>query len=137
MKHSPAEKLLSFLEKKPLLAWALVAGYAATIFILSSMSYPPQPIEPGSKLAADIISTAEHLTEYAIFGFLLLAALGSRSGIVRENAATLAILAATFYGATDEIHQYFVPYRECNIIDLAADFLGASMGVFIGKHKRA
>ena len=136
MSQPPAEKLLSFLEKRPLCAWALVAAYAAVIFAFSSMSSPPQPIETHDRLEADIISSVEHLTEYAIFGFLLLSAFRSLGGRFADRSPLLALAAATLYGATDEIHQYFVPNRECSITDLSVDFIGASIGILSGKHKR-
>jgi len=40
----------------------------------------------------------------------------------------LAALIASAYGAIDELHQYFVPGRDCNFWDWLADTLGAFLG---------
>ncbi len=39
-----------------------------------------------------------------------------------------SILIATFYGVTDEIHQFFVPGRTADVYDVLSDFIGASIG---------
>ncbi|GHT97609.1 hypothetical protein FACS1894142_2510 [Spirochaetia bacterium] len=38
------------------------------------------------------------------------------------------ILITSVCGVIDEIHQSFVPYRDCNVLDWAADTLGAAIG---------
>jgi VanZ family protein len=40
----------------------------------------------------------------------------------------LIVLIASLYGMIDEIHQFFVPGRDCNIWDWIADALGAILG---------
>ena len=42
-----------------------------------------------------------------------------------------ALITATLYGLSDEIHQIFVPGRQFCIYDLLADAIGAIMGVLI------
>jgi VanZ family protein len=93
----------------------------ALIFVASSISRPPQlPVEGAY--------TGLHVLEYAGLSALLVRALagGSRARI-RTRTAVIATLVATLYGATDEVHQYFVPGRQMNAIDLAADALGATL----------
>lgn len=34
------------------------------------------------------------------------------------------IIITSLYGVSDEVHQYFVPNRECEVLDWAADFIG-------------
>ena len=41
----------------------------------------------------------------------------------------LSIAASTGYGISDEIHQYFVPYRSADIMDVLADMVGSCIGV--------
>ena len=41
--------------------------------------------------------------------------------------ACLAVVIATVYGVTDEIHQRFVPPRQTDAWDVAADATGASL----------
>ena len=45
--------------------------------------------------------------------------------------ALLSILSASLYGISDEIHQYFVPFREADIFDGIADIIGAICGVWV------
>jgi len=37
----------------------------------------------------------------------------------------VGVLIAAAYGATDELHQYFVPGRQADVADLLADAIGA------------
>ena len=36
-----------------------------------------------------------------------------------------------FYALFDELHQLFVPGRDCEILDWCADFIGSLLGVLI------
>jgi VanZ family protein len=42
----------------------------------------------------------------------------------------MSIGSATLYGVGDEIHQYFVPFREADIMDAIANMLGSICGVY-------
>jgi len=73
-----------------------------------------------------------HTILYMGFGLLLYLTLRARSSVPR--AAALSLLIGTFYGATDEFHQSFVPYRSANAMDLLADVVGlllAQLLIFI------
>ncbi len=41
------------------------------------------------------------------------------------------VLIGIAYGASDELHQYFVPSRECDVFDWMADSVGVICGVLI------
>jgi VanZ family protein len=56
-------------------------------------------------------------------GALIARALG---GGRRE--AVLAVLLGILYGASDEVHQLFVPNRSSDVVDLLADTLGVMAG---------
>ena len=43
------------------------------------------------------------------------------------SIAAAAVVVATLYGISDEIHQYFVPPRQVEVRDILADALGASL----------
>ena len=47
---------------------------------------------------------------------------------VAGQAAVLAIVTASVYGLTDEVHQAFVPLREASWQDWLADTMGAVIG---------
>ena len=42
-----------------------------------------------------------------------------------------ALLTAAVYAATDEFHQYFIPGRSAEVMDVCIDTLGASIGLAI------
>ena len=96
---------------------------AAFIWFLSSQSILPQPkgILGWDKL--------QHLLVYAVLAAAAgLWPTGAFWGRRPALALLLTALAASAYGATDEVHQYFVPGRNCNVWDWIADTLGAIIG---------
>jgi len=113
--------------------WLIIFSWATIIFILSSIPNPPQPLT-GDELFLFILTTTEHVIEYGILGFLLF--YGFRGlGKDSRKAIFLAIIFAAAYGATDEIHQFFVPTRESSILDLAADTFGGALGALAASAK--
>jgi VanZ family protein len=99
--------------------WLPVALDAALIFYLSSIPRLPSPPGPFS-------DKHFHFASFALLTTLLVRALASaRIRDVTGRIALVAIGLATLYGATDEVHQIFVPGRTAAFDDLAADALGA------------
>ena len=43
----------------------------------------------------------------------------------------LSIVSASLYGISDEIHQSFVPFRDAEFLDVAADVLGSACGALV------
>jgi hypothetical protein len=69
-----------------------------------------------------------HLVIYGLLGIAWLWGLApGRRPSWRE--AALAVLLAALYGATDEVHQRFVPGRGAAVLDVGIDALGALLGV--------
>jgi len=102
---------------------APVIIYSGIIFAFSAMSDPPAP-EFGIKLGDKI----NHFGAFAIM--MLLAMRGAV--YLRPDRGTaylywIAFAYCSLYGATDELHQAFVPNRAAEIPDLIADVLGAAM----------
>lgn len=81
----------------------------------------------GSEL--NILSPFLHFMEYFVLGILLSYAL--RQHVSIKRAFIVAIVIASAYGILDEIHQYFVPGRDCDPLDWFIDLLGASFGALI------
>ncbi len=70
-----------------------------------------------------------HAVEYGLFAVLWYRAFRSASGpMVARHALLFAIVAASLYGITDEVHQAFVPLRESSWLDWLADTIGAVLG---------
>lgn len=109
--------------------------WAVLIFYLSSQSEPPRPATvsgvPGW-------SSIAHFGLYLVLGALLYRAFQSNNGMQSQEAARRAgrvllpfaycIIAGALYGASDEVHQYFVPERQTDIIDWLVDVWGTVAG---------
>ena len=61
----------------------------------------------------------------------MLAYTRAKGALFNKNALTASILSGVLYAVSDEIHQLFVPGRDCNIIDFSADALGIVAGVYL------
>ncbi len=73
-----------------------------------------------------------HIILYAGFGLLIYLALKHSSNpVIRNYAFILAIIIGTAYGASDEIHQSFVPGRTASVYDLLADIIGLTFAQII------
>lgn len=100
--------------------WLPVFLWAIVIFYLSSL---PSLISVERNILDFILKKGAHVTEYAIFFFLLKRAL---------NSYPKAFLIGLFYAFTDETHQLFVPGRTGMIRDvLLFDLLGLTLSWLI------
>lgn len=99
--------------------WAPPAIYAIAIFALSSIPNPPAP--PGALTDKHL-----HALVYAGLALLVLRALawGDASRVTSVRALGAAAIASA-YGVTDELHQWFVPGRVVDALDLLANAAGA------------
>jgi VanZ family protein len=106
--------------------WGPVCGYAGLIFYLSAQPHPETHV-PFVTLFSDKFL---HAVEYAILGALCYRAIrGSGHDVWRQHAIPAAILLASLYGVSDEVHQAFVPFRDSTWLDWLADTVGAALGV--------
>jgi VanZ family protein len=116
---------------RTLIYWGPVALYAGLIFYLSAQSHPDEKLPSFLKLLGDKVL---HAVEYAGLGGLCYRAFRwGMSGAPASQAVWCAIVAASLYGATDEVHQLFVPFRESSWQDWVADVTGAGSGGFIAR----
>jgi VanZ family protein len=95
----------------------------AGIWVLSSQSTLPKPKGPFG------IDKVQHFIAY----FVLAAALGlwfspGRWQKRKWKPFSVSAVIAALYGIIDEIHQHFVPGRDCNVWDWLADSVGAVFG---------
>ncbi len=70
-----------------------------------------------------------HACVYIVLAYLFSVAF--RKSGVRKYLFAAALISATLYGITDEIHQLFVAGRDASIGDVIADFTGAFLGSFL------
>ncbi len=103
--------------------WGPVVLYALAIVYLSSQSNPAQQLQLPSFFFS-INDKFLHACEYGVFGILLYRAFKYTT----PNAGNmgLAIICVIAFGISDEIHQWFVPQRQADILDLVADTFGAA-----------
>ncbi len=112
--------------KNVILYWLPLILYCLMIFIQSS--------KPSFKHLPDIqyFDKFLHFVAYALLGILFFRALRTlRLKESRQLLILFSILCATLYGISDEIHQYFVPFREASFWDVMANTLGGGFGVYI------
>jgi VanZ family protein len=94
---------------------------------LSAQSHPEEQLP--SFLLKDVSDKVLHGVEYGILGLLCYRAFRWAAGpAVARQAIVLAIVTASVYGVTDEVHQFFVPFRESSWLDWLADTIGAAIG---------
>ncbi len=101
-------------------SWLAVLAYAAIIFWISSSSNAE-----GLGNFFDLNPPYDkvfHALGYAVFGLILRLATGK---------FWLAVLLASLYGASDELHQLTVSERDASVFDWMADTLGASVGALV------
>jgi VanZ family protein len=107
---------------KAILLWGPVILVMTLIFVGSS-----QP-DPGG-LPGGMSDKAAHFLAYAALGGALVRAIsGGRPSAMTLRKVLLAALITTIYGASDELHQAFVPGRTPDVLDLVADALGGLAG---------
>jgi VanZ family protein len=97
----------------------------ALIFAASSVSRVPE-------IARGVNDKTAHILEYAGLGVVTMRALarGAWAGVgLRAVLGTLLIAVA--YGLSDELHQLFVPNRQFDVHDLAADAIGAGAAAVV------
>jgi VanZ family protein len=107
----------------PAVAWLLVTLYCAVIFLQSAFPTPGNlPGIPGmDKLA--------HLLIYLLLGLLFSRAYGlTFPRLTVRSLLALAWLSTALYGASDELHQFFVAARSADFIDWLADAAGGVLG---------
>jgi VanZ family protein len=96
--------------------WAPVVLWAAVIFALSSIP----DLGTGLGTWDTVLRKLAHSAEYAILSGLILRAVRS---------APAAVLLASAYAVTDEVHQAFVTGRHGSPLDWLIDTAGAALGV--------
>ena len=83
-----------------------------------------------------IVRKGAHFTEYTILGGFLVPAVKEWMAVdttpvpVAMKRIT-AWLAGTLYAVTDEIHQFYVPGRSCELRDIGIDSCGVLAGVLV------
>lgn len=112
------------LKINPRLYHFALISFCLIIFILSSI-----PGEELSKVDFEFNDKLAHFIVYGILCILFFYSLKNQTKSIKlqKYALEFAFLFTALYGVTDEVHQYFVPKRSCELSDWIADALGALM----------
>ena len=108
------------------LSWLMVLACMGFIFRVSAT--------PGSDIPPlfpyqDVVY---HFVIYLILGVLFSHALkNTYPKLNRRQAVIIACLFTLIYGASDEVHQFFVPGRSCTLADMFIDGLCGSLGAIL------
>ncbi len=99
--------------------------YCAVLFFISSLPQPPAPdfgLEWGDKI--------NHAGAFGLMMvFVFRAVRWHYPARSRRWQFTLAWGLCAAYGVFDEIHQYFVPGRDSDVLDFVADGVGALLAI--------
>ena len=110
--------------KRFTLYWLPLIIYCIAIYIQSD--FPSIEHVPSFEFSDKFL----HFFAYAIMGVLFYRAYQTlRIKGDPRMLILLSVVSASLYGISDEIHQYYVPFRDASIYDGIANFLGALCGV--------
>ena len=112
--------------KRFTLYWLPLFVYCLFIYIQSD--HPSIEHIPSFEFSDKLL----HFFAYAVLGVLFYRAY--RTLKIKGDPRMLiliSIVSASLYGLSDEIHQYFVPFRNASIWDVVANTLGAICGVYL------
>lgn len=108
--------LIKSLEKTPLVSWTITLAIAITIFYLSSKTFPQ-----GTSTTSNL-SIIYHF--FAFFFLALFLLISTLKGKLNQQIFFISIIIAILYGASDELHQYFVPGRHFSLFDILTNSAG-------------
>jgi len=118
--------------KRLLFNWLPLIAYCLMIYIQSDL---PSPEGLPSFTFSDKLL---HFAAYGLLGILFYRAYQTlRLRNNRQLLFFLSVASAVLYGISDEIHQYFVPFRDADALDAIANSLGAACGVYIYQRRAA
>jgi VanZ family protein len=106
--------------------WLPLIFYCLAIYIQSDR--PALKHIPSFEFSDKVL----HFLAYAVLGILFYRAY--QTLWIKKHwrmLVSLSILSASLYGLSDEIHQYFVPFRDADLLDVVANILGAICGVYL------
>ncbi|MBD3234894.1 MAG: hypothetical protein GF315_14315 [candidate division Zixibacteria bacterium] len=107
--------------------WFVVAlSYAGFITYISS-----QPQLPTQDLGIDLGDKVMHVGAYFVFGIFWYKAFAAIKTNMRIPVIWIVFVYGMIFAAIDEFHQYFVPNREMEFLDFAADVLGIALAIIL------
>jgi VanZ family protein len=100
--------------------WLPVVFWTGLIFYFSSVP----GLNSGMSVFYDVFwRKLAHATEFGILNLLLFRAIFGHE-VEFKKALIWSFVLSLLYAVSDELHQYFVPDRECRLQDVGVDSLG-------------
>lgn len=112
--------MIGWFEKNNILSWIITLLIAVFIFYISSQSFPNGSPGPSWNFKPYLY----HILIFFLLSFFLSISL-SKGLSNYKIFVFIAILIGLAYGIFDELHQFFVPGRECAIDDALIDGVGS------------
>lgn len=106
--------------------------------IIPSIKNMPEPDRTNFMEGAltTIVRKTAHFSIYTLLGLLsmnFMLTFKEKIFYKIDLRCLVALAFCTFYAITDEIHQYFIPGRSCELRDVCIDTLGAILGILVVK----
>ena len=98
--------------------------------ILNNFDLTDEQIDMLVRRCVVIVRKTAHFAEYAALGFLLASVFVS-FGLKTKLNVPISFIIGVLYAVSDEIHQYFVPGRSCQISDMLLDSAGVITGILV------
>lgn len=108
---------------KLILRRTLLAAVAGGIFFLSH--------QPSLKVVPPLFPNQDKVLHMAEYFSLYIAIFMNRDIFRGSHPFALMFAVGALYAVSDEIHQSFVPGRDCSAADLLADVLGLAVGLAV------
>jgi len=100
---------------------------AVVIFWISHTPHPEFP-----KIGIVWEDKIAHVIAYFLFGLsLILFFLANIRKFDYRFIVIITMIFGTIYGCSDELHQYFIPGRDAEILDWIADMVGISLSLLL------
>lgn len=104
-----------------------------TVQILSAFTFFENlSAEQQAQTVADLqfaVRKCAHFSVYTCLGILM--KLSFLYLPIKKRGTLFSFVSCVLYAVSDEIHQYFVPGRSCEIRDMTIDSLGALLGILL------
>ena len=111
-----------------LFSWAPVALMMGVQVFLSSKSHLPDVLS-----VVSVPDKVLHASWFFLLGLLTYRAAREGEGCTGRRAVLVVVLGALLWGSSDELHQSFVPGRQVEVGDVAADVAGAALAALVAE----
>lgn len=108
--------------------WGPVIVWMGIITLASSISNPFVVVPEAVQTSNEIIGRIAHVLEFVMLGFLVNRAFYNPR-ISRAKLLSMSLVTCLAFAVFDELHQYFVPERAFELLDLGLDGVGIVLGV--------